>query len=462
MSPSGSTNTTDCLCMAGYSGVNGGPCVACGEAEWKAVNGSSPCIKCANNSMSVKGSTSVKACLCKPGYTGEDGGPCTACELGRYKEESGAFACRNCTANTTTLERGSSKYLNCLCNSGFELVGMSSSSDKQNITICAACAVGKYKQAPGLPQVCLSCPDYKTTLRVGSMVQNECVCVPGWYSAFNSSSCQMCAENSFKASAGNEACTLCFPHAISPAGSNTSSACQCVRGFTGPNGRACAQCMPGQYKTVIRSSQCLQCVANSISPAGSTNATECVCNAGFVGQLGGPCSACPRDTCALKNTVSATGVCMPCPAHSISEPQSPGVTSCKCLPGYEGTAGGPCTPCGLGYYRGSTDSACRQCPPYTTTTSLIAQGAAECLGKPGFVTGVVKMPSVNLTMVFSYSLEEFTEDVQAKIKRTLAARAQVDCDCVVNEEHVKILDVKQISVSSSATPPAGVLHSQKR
>ncbi len=455
VSPSGSANTTDCVCMAGYSGVDGGPCVGCGKGEWKAVNGSSQCIKCVNNTMSVERSTSVKSCLCKPGYTGEDGGPCTACELGSYKEEEGAFVCRNCTANTTTLERGSSKYLNCLCNSGFEL---SSSSDNQNTTICAACAVGKYKQTPGLPQVCLSCPDYKTTLRVGSMVQSECVCVPGWFSAFNSSSCQMCAENSFKASTGNEPCTLCFPHAISPAGSNTSSACQCVQGFTGPNGGACAQCMPGQYKTVIGSSQCLQCVANSISPAGSTNATECVCNAGFVGQLGGPCSACPRDTYALKNTVSATGVCMPCPAYSESEPQSSSLTSCKCLPGYEGTAGGPCTPCGLGYYRGSNDATCRQCPRYTNTTSLIAQSAAECKGTPGYVTGVVKMPSVNITTTLPYSLEQFTDDVQAKIKKSIAASAQAVCECVVNEEDVTILDVKPISeetaVSSSASSSA--------
>jgi hypothetical protein len=447
VSPSGSANTTDCVCMAGYSGVDGGPCVGCGKGEWKAVNGSSQCIKCVNNSMSVERSTSVKSCLCKPGYTGEDGGPCTACELGSYKEEEGAFACRNCTANTTTLERGSSKYLNCLCNSGFELVGMSSS---QNITICASCRVGKYKQAPGLPQVCVSCPAYTTTLRVGSIVHDECVCVPGWYSALNSSSCQMCAENSFKASAGNAACTLCSPNATSAAGSNTSSACQCVRGFTGPNGGACVQCMPGQYKTVIGSSACLQCVANSISPGGSINATACVCNAGFVG--GGPCSACARDTYAYKNTVTnPTGVCMPCPAYSKSEPQSSALTSCKCLLGYGGAAGGPCTPCGLAYYRGSTHATCRQCPRYTNTTSLIAESAAECVAIAGYVTGVVQMPSVNLTMVLPYSLEQLTEDVLAKLKRGIAAAAQVACGCNVTEQHVFIMDVNPFSQGASGT-----------
>ena len=144
--------------------------------------------------------------------------------------------------------------------------------------------------------------------------------------------------------------------------------------------------------------------ANSISPAGSINATACVCNAGFVGQLGGPCSACPRDTYAYKNTVTnPTGVCILCPSHSKSEPESSALTFCKCLLGYGGAAGGPCTPFELAYYRGSNDATCRQCPRYTNTTSLIAQSAAECIGIAGYVTGVVKMPTVNLTMVFPYS-----------------------------------------------------------
>ena len=138
-------------------------------------------------------------------------------------------------------------------------------------------------------------------------------------------------------------------------------------------------CFCKNNKRMIGSSACLQCVANSISPGGSINATACVCNAGFVGQLGGPCSACARDTYAYKNTVTnPTGVCMPCPAYSKSEPQSSALTSCKCLLGYGGAAGGPCTPCGLAYYRGSTDATCRQCPRYTNTTSLIAESAAEC------------------------------------------------------------------------------------
>jgi hypothetical protein len=207
-------------------------------------------------------------------------------------------------------------------------------------------------------------------------------------------------------------------------------------------------CFCKNNKRMIGSSACLQCVANSISPGGSINATACVCNAGFVGQLGGPCSACARDTYAYKNTVTnPTGVCMPCPAYSKSEPQSSALTSCKCLLGYGGAAGGPCTPCGLAYYRGSNDSACRQCPPHTTTTSLIANSAAECVGIAGFVTEVVYMPSVNLTMQFPYSLEQLTDDVHAIIllasmRRGIAAAAQVHCDCVVNEQDIYITDVK--------------------
>ena len=138
---------------------------------------------------------------------------------------------------------------------------------------------------------------------------------------------------------------------------------------------------------------------------------------------------------------------MQCPLYSKSEPQSSALTSCKCLPGYGGAAGGPCTTCNLGYYRGSNDPACRECPPHTTTTSPIANSAAECVGIAGFVTEVVNMPSMNLTMQFPYSLEQLTTDVHASIllasmRRGIAAAAQVHCACVVNEQDIHITDVK--------------------
>jgi hypothetical protein len=181
-----------------------------------------------------------------------------------------------------------------------------------------------------------------------------------------------------------------------------------------------------------------------MSPAASRSVTACVCNAGFTGPAGGPCSACPQ------NTYAYNGVCVLCPQNSESDPASATVTSCKCLAGYSGPRGGPCSVCGLGFYRGSADAQCIKCPENTNTASAVAQSVAACIGMAGFVRGVVKAPSVKLTIICPYSLAEFTDDVQASFKRGIAAAARVDCDCDVTEEHVFILDVVPFSEAAVA------------
>ena len=444
LSVAGSAAQTNCVCTAGHTGPDGGPCRACTKGEWKGENGSSACIKCAPNASSAIGSTSAEACLCQPGFTGPDGGLCSACQIGTYKEKAGSLACSNCSTNTTTRERGSDEYVDCLCERGLEFAGF---SPVTNTTICAACPVGKYKEAPGHPQVCVSCPANSTTVALGASVRSDCVCVSGRYSvvsALNVSSCQHCTANTFKVSAGNAACTPCPANASAPAGSNASTACQCFLGFTGPNGGACAPCLPGQYKAVIGSSACVTCLSNSMSPAASRNVTACACNAGFIGPPGGPCSSCQRDTYAYN------GMCVLCPKNSESEPASGSVTSCKCLSGYSGPGGGPCSECGVGLYRRSADAQCIKCPKNTNTTSAVAQSATACTGIAGFVRGVVKAPSVKLTIICPYSLDEFTDDVQTSFKRGISAAARVDCDCDVSEAHVFILDVVPFSEGAAA------------
>jgi hypothetical protein len=110
-------------------------------------------VKCAPNTSSPTASTSAKACLCKPGFTGPDCGLCVACEIGTYKQNAEAFACSNCSANTMTRERGSDEYADCLCECCLEFVSFNTVT---NISICAACPQGKYKEETGHPQVCVS------------------------------------------------------------------------------------------------------------------------------------------------------------------------------------------------------------------------------------------------------------------------------------------------------------------
>ena len=71
---SGSSAITDCKCMAGYTGVDGGTCSSCTAGKYKSFAGAADCVSCGSFSTSPTASTSVTNCRCNPGYTGPDGG----------------------------------------------------------------------------------------------------------------------------------------------------------------------------------------------------------------------------------------------------------------------------------------------------------------------------------------------------------------------------------------------------
>ena len=314
-----------------------------------------------------------------------------ACQTGFYKQGAGYFPCSKCPVNTTTIEQASDEYADCLCESGSEPLSV-------NTSICAACPQGKYKDKPGLPQTCVSCPVNTITLGLGARMISDCVCIPGRYSVrndLNVAFCDLCPVNPFKMFPGNANCTSCVANSFAPKGSNTSTncictaskamtACQCLPGFSGPNAGPCAPCLAGEYKTINGSSACLQCTSNAISPAASRKVTDCLCNSGYVGVPGGPCSMCPQDTYANN------GFCVACAANSQSESASAAITSCKCTAGYGGPAGGPCTPCSVGFYKSNTDNQCVKCPDNTQTISAAAKSVSECQSIAGFKNTEVK------------------------------------------------------------------------
>ena len=56
-------------------------------------------------------------CGCNAGYTGPDGGPCVACADAKYKETMGSSACIGCQANSGV---GSTKAVSCVCDLGYQ------------------------------------------------------------------------------------------------------------------------------------------------------------------------------------------------------------------------------------------------------------------------------------------------------------------------------------------------------
>ena len=131
-SEEGSTAIADCVCNAGYTGLDGAECSACPAGTFKSFNGSSACLACATgkvspaigatseqtcnvcpvntyaadnsslcitcpaNSISHAGSSRVLDCVCNRGHYGSDGAPCSSCIAGSYKDVNGSAPCTSC------------------------------------------------------------------------------------------------------------------------------------------------------------------------------------------------------------------------------------------------------------------------------------------------------------------------------------------------------------------------------
>jgi len=97
-------------CPAGKWHTSGIGCVDCVAGKYSAVLAavsSSTCVNCPLASHGPAGMAAHTECMCNAGATGPNGGPCQACELGKYKDVTGSASCSDCT------------YVNCLnCTAG--------------------------------------------------------------------------------------------------------------------------------------------------------------------------------------------------------------------------------------------------------------------------------------------------------------------------------------------------------
>jgi len=248
-SPNGSLTVLSCSCGRGYSGPDGGPCLACTPGSYKDVNGTAVCdtcrpdtysgfgfdvcAPCPSHSFSPRGSSLVN-CTCDIGFSGPGGGPCPPCRPGTYKDFNGSAACLLCPGD--------------------------SYQDRNGSTTCTDCPA-------------------QTTSGNGSFTVTNCSCVSGWVGP-NGGNCSRCVPGTYKPEVGSMACTLCPTDTYST------------------------------LEGAIEVSVCLDCPSNAISDPGAPNITDCKCRPGYFGPHGGPwCSICVGDTFAdTKGTV----VCSPC------------------------------------------------------------------------------------------------------------------------------------------------------
>jgi hypothetical protein len=110
-------------CAAGKFKADTGAatCTACGAGNYSAAVGAtaaSTCLACPASSLSPSGSGVSTNCVCIAGFSGPDGGTCAACVAGKYKPAAGSAACFDYLANSYHALTGRTAASACQCNAG--------------------------------------------------------------------------------------------------------------------------------------------------------------------------------------------------------------------------------------------------------------------------------------------------------------------------------------------------------
>lgn len=111
-------------------------CEGCATGTYQDSTEATACLSCPANTISSENSSAMIDCQCNPGYSGPDGGICVACSEGKYKPANGTSACSDCgistyadttgqsacdacPANATTALEASDALSDCQCNDGY-------------------------------------------------------------------------------------------------------------------------------------------------------------------------------------------------------------------------------------------------------------------------------------------------------------------------------------------------------
>jgi hypothetical protein len=215
-------------------------------------------------------------------YDGDGDPDCRACPPGFFRtDEDSDLTCRACPAGHVT-------------------PGMANAA----LDNCVPCGIAEYVAATVNGSFCLQCTQHENSSEL-SVGIDSCHCAAGYFRAGESWEtcptiehaealeagllCLTCASCMFKATPGNQACTLC------PEGTTGDS----VSGLR-VDEASCAPCSPNTYSILQYSPdsraevfECVTCPADEFSGAASTSVDNCTCSSGFsFAATGSPCEAC--------------------------------------------------------------------------------------------------------------------------------------------------------------------------
>jgi hypothetical protein len=362
-------------CTLGYTGPDGGPCVACATATYKTSVGSTACTVCHARSTSPEASTSSATFLCNAGlYLLRSGVGCIGCQPYKYKDVIGNQACSSCPANT---------YPEDIPNVSWDTPRLSSSCmacpsgsfctdpDCWGMNYCV-CDVGHYGPNTGRPP-CLLCG-------AGSYMDDTghlgCYwCEKGYYQdQIGATSCKQCPSDMSSVqlkSTGAVKCD-CRPGSVFD---NATNACLCNAGlYLFNSGVGCVGCVYNTYKDVIGNQASTACPANTY-PQVFENPD------GYTPRLSSSCITCPSGSSCPNYYCGHIRDCRYDPDHS-------GHRESVCLPceagQYAAGVGSEvCNYCTPGNYQDQTGATvCKQCPPDTSSDYTATGGPVTCTGCP--------------------------------------------------------------------------------
>lgn len=259
----GSTSITNCTCISGYFGDHTG-CNPAPVGSWSENGELFPCP--ANSTTASIASSSPMDCLCLPGFTLLNGEPreCAQCSANTYKNESSNIPCSACPLNSQSAS-GSKSMLNCECTSGHKRIHLGSNTIECHLECPAGFEEG-YEDVYNCPADALTtqCFNDEKNNAPAHLQQHYDVSLPKTFSRF-----QLWAffGGSFKccSSTGN-----LFPEkGWNPAGSGFDERLNFVYdecGYTSKNGNCtwqrittCLPCLGQNYKTNSGDGQCQPC-----------------------------------------------------------------------------------------------------------------------------------------------------------------------------------------------------------
>jgi len=436
-------------------------CMLCAENTYNpdttAVSADS-CRPCSPNSTSSTGSTADTQCLCVAGYSGVPGSQCAACEVGKFRGDMTQYICSECPADSYNAQlhmvsaqsclpcpantstggaHGSGSIFDCVCNPGFSAgldfaswrcseCGMGRFQSTPNSSSCDACPRGTYSTATGAVSstTCQSCANGSYAESVASV---ECkACLPGTWQDLRAGDaktkpCTLCPSNSNSSVTGStevEQCVCKTGYAISTAhiqGSPDTYLCQeCMAGYFCPGGGVFTNCPTNHWSFAgINPGPCRQCAPYSYAArlTDMTGPTLCYCSRGTGGYFDSTCTPCATGTyqpCDFSINMDNIGydcsesytapTCISCPVNTYSDSQqvsacdacpqnassaegSKRAQDCVCDNSYYGENGEQCLPCEPGYFcSGSSKTLCR----INSNSSALAWSEAGCACDAGF------------------------------------------------------------------------------